>query len=126
MREFLDQLLQIDNIKVGSVEEFQGQERMIIIVSAVRSCREQVELDKKQLVGFLSDPCRMNVSITRARALLIVIGNPHLLSEDVNWRELLIYCLKERTYIGCNLPQSLAQYRYLDLNASVKLYFVLF
>lgn len=35
--------------------------------------------DEKHSLGFLSNPKRFNVAITRAKALLIVVGNPHLL-----------------------------------------------
>lgn len=30
---------------------------------------------------------RFNVSITRAKALLIVVGNPHILCRDVHWNK---------------------------------------
>lgn len=35
--------------------------------------------DDKYSLGFLSNPKRFNVAITRAKALLIVVGNPHVL-----------------------------------------------
>lgn len=35
--------------------------------------------DDKYYLGFLSNPKRFNVAITRAKALLIVVGNPHVL-----------------------------------------------
>lgn len=35
--------------------------------------------DEKQSLGFLCNPKRFNVAITRAKALLIVVGNPHVL-----------------------------------------------
>jgi superfamily I DNA and/or RNA helicase len=35
---------------------------------------------------------RFNVAITRSQALLIVVGNPKLLSLDEHWRELVGSC----------------------------------
>ena len=35
--------------------------------------------DLQNVLGFLSNPKRFNVAITRPKALLIIIGNPHIL-----------------------------------------------
>ena len=45
----------------------------------VRSSASYVSFDQRHALGFLSNPKRFNVAITRAQALLIVIGNPHIL-----------------------------------------------
>uniref|UniRef100_A0A182M8L7 Uncharacterized protein n=1 Tax=Anopheles culicifacies TaxID=139723 RepID=A0A182M8L7_9DIPT len=62
-------MLGLDNIEVGSAEQYQGREKPVIIISTVRSNRTTV--------GFLADARRLNVVLTRAQALTIIIGNPH-------------------------------------------------
>eukprot|EP00026_Physarum_polycephalum_P000193 Phypoly_transcript_00193.p1 GENE.Phypoly_transcript_00193~~Phypoly_transcript_00193.p1 ORF type:complete len:940 (+),score=127.19 Phypoly_transcript_00193:1526-4345(+) len=91
-------------IMVGSVEQFQGQERLIIIISAVRSNKEFVEFDFKHNLGFLKNPKRFNVAITRPQALLIVIGNPRVLVHDPNWARLLWHIVDHGGYTGSDLP----------------------
>lgn len=71
----------MDGVKVGSVEQFQGQEREVIIVSTVRSTVKHNEFDKTYCLGFLSNWRRFNVAITRARSLLVIVGNPHIVSK---------------------------------------------
>jgi hypothetical protein len=44
---------------------------------------------------------RFNVAITRARSLLIIVGNPILLELDENWRELINFSLEHNSYRGC-------------------------
>lgn len=104
-----DLLLELDLKlpKISSVEGFQGQERKVIILSTVRSCNTLVEEDIKHALGFVASPRRLNVAITRARALLIILGNPHLLAMDPYWRSVLIYCIERGAYTGCTfLPSS--------------------
>lgn len=82
IRKAFDSLDMID-IKVGSVEQFQGQERQVIIVSTVRSTIKHNEFDKTYCLGFLSNPRRFNVAVTRAISLLVIIGNPHIINQVI-------------------------------------------
>ncbi|KZT41659.1 P-loop containing nucleoside triphosphate hydrolase protein [Sistotremastrum suecicum HHB10207 ss-3] len=87
-------------IKVGSVEEFQGQERKVIIISTTRSNTNLITSDIRQAIGFLANAPRLNVAITRAQALLIVIGDPRVLSLDPTWRSFLSYLHRNRAWTG--------------------------
>ncbi|TFK72809.1 RNA helicase [Pluteus cervinus] len=80
-----------DGVKVGSVEEFQGQERPVIIISTVRSSKESIEYDLRHTLGFVASPRRFNVAVTRAQSMLIIVGDPHVLSLDPLWRSFLNY-----------------------------------
>lgn len=58
----------IEPPKIGSVEEFQGQERNIILVSTVRSSSMFCDHDDiKHKFSFIMNLKRMNVAISRPR-----------------------------------------------------------
>ncbi len=70
---------------ISSVDNFQGDERDIIILSTVRT---------KKVSGFLQDYHRLNVAISRARRLLIIVGNRDALSAmlvDIDGRKRNVY-----------------------------------
>ena len=90
--------------QVGSVESFQGQERKAIIISTVRSSHDQIHFDRLHDMGFLNQPKRFNVALTRAMSMLIVVGNPAVLAVDLHWRALLRHALAVGAYVGVPPP----------------------
>ncbi|KAL9188336.1 hypothetical protein ACHAXT_006714 [Thalassiosira profunda] len=88
------------DVKVGSVEEFQGSERPVIIISTVRSTVDHIAFDEKHKLGFLSSEKRFNVAITRAQALLIMVGNPFTLEKDANWESMIHHAVDGGGYTG--------------------------
>ncbi|MGH7579587.1 MAG: TM0106 family RecB-like putative nuclease [Gemmatimonadales bacterium] len=61
--------------RVGSVDKFQGQEAPVVIVSL---CASSIE-DASRGAEFLLNPNRLNVAVSRAEALAIVVGSPELM-----------------------------------------------
>jgi superfamily I DNA and/or RNA helicase len=56
--------------RVGSVDKFQGQEAPVVIVSM---CASSVE-DVPRGMGFILNKNRINVAVSRAKCLAIVVG----------------------------------------------------
>ena len=64
--------------RVGTVDKFQGQEAEVVIVSLATSSPE----DLPRHVDFFYSKNRLNVAISRARTLAVVLANPKLLELD--------------------------------------------
>jgi DNA replication ATP-dependent helicase Dna2 len=73
---------------IDTVERMQGQERDIILVSMTSS--DPIFID--QIDGFLLQPNRLNVAMTRAKSKLIVLGSVNLLSGNSMDVEVLEDC----------------------------------
>ncbi|XP_053613519.1 putative helicase mov-10-B.1 isoform X2 [Plodia interpunctella] len=89
-----------EKIEVGTVESFQGKEKRVIIVTTVRANCKLLDYDAKYSLGFLVDDKRFNVTLTRAKAKLIIIGNPACLVRDRKWREYMDLCREYDCYFG--------------------------
>lgn len=63
-----------DRSRIGTVDKFQGQEAPVLIVSMGASRGETAPRG----LDFLLNPNRLNVALSRAQCLSIVVGSPHL------------------------------------------------
>jgi superfamily I DNA and/or RNA helicase len=80
------------DLEIQSVDAYQGREKELILISAVRSNRQGK-------VGFLGDWRRLNVAITRAKRGLVVVGDPRTLRNDPHWGAYLRWCLKRECVV---------------------------
>jgi senataxin len=51
-------------------------------------------------IGFLQDERRMNVALTRARFVMIVVGNSETLSVDYNWKNYVDFIAENKCYFS--------------------------
>ncbi|KAK0573169.1 hypothetical protein LWI29_003912 [Acer saccharum] len=90
-------------VKVKSVDGFQGGEEDIIILSTVRC-------NNGGYIGFLSDPKRVNVALTRARYCLWILGNERTLTRSESVWENLVRDAKDRQcFFNVDEDQDLAR-----------------
>ncbi len=71
-------------ISINTIDSFQGQERDIVYISLVRS-------NEHGQIGFLKDYRRMNVAMTRAKKLLVIIGDSATVGQDTFYGDFLDY-----------------------------------
>jgi hypothetical protein len=71
-----------DLLRIATVDNFQGEEAKVIIVSLVRS-------NKKRNVGFLKTSNRVNVLLSRAQHGMYLIGNADTYSSVAMWQKVI-------------------------------------
>ncbi len=80
LAEFRDRFLHTDrypalNLRIGTVDRFQGMERQVVIVSLVRN-------NPQGTIGFAKEPERINVAFSRAQELLVIVGCKSLFTQQ--------------------------------------------
>lgn len=87
-------LYQLPEVRVSTVDLYQGDENDIVILSLVRTSR---------LTEFLRMRNRLVVSCSRARYGMVLIGSPDLLRKSKHWADLL-QLLEEKDCVGDRIP----------------------
>lgn len=85
----------VENLRIDTIDGFQGMERALVLVSAVRA-------NSFGEIGFLRDPRRANVLLTRAQNGMIVFGDRATLAcEKTVWAPWLAWV----DSMGAMVPQ---------------------
>ncbi|KAJ3789054.1 P-loop containing nucleoside triphosphate hydrolase protein [Lentinula aff. detonsa] len=95
--------ISLSRVDVGTVEDYQGREKRVVIISCVRSSARFLVEDGLKGIGLVFEKKRMNVAITRAKELLVIIGNGNLLKCDPYWKGFLQFALRNSLYVGPEL-----------------------
>lgn len=93
-------------VNVGIVEDYQAVERDVIIVSLTRSNSAFLPADLEQRVGLFQQAKRMNVALTRAENLLVVVGDPVMMEQDSVWKQWLEFCYHHGFWYGTKSEKS--------------------
>ena len=85
------------DLKISSVDGFQGMEKDYIIISTVRS-------NNLGKIGFAKNQKRANVALTRARKGLILVGNCKCFSKRPNiWRDFISFYYSKKLIVKGDL-----------------------
>lgn len=79
------------DVETSTVDGFQGKEKEVVVISFVRSNRNNE-------IGFLEDLRRLNVSLTRAKRKLIMVGDSETLSVNDTYRRLIEHVRRRGFY----------------------------
>ncbi|GBB94408.1 hypothetical protein RclHR1_02350007 [Rhizophagus clarus] len=89
-------------VTLRTVDNFQGEEANIVIISLVRNSSKS---DGNDSIGFLKSSNRSNVLLSRAREGMYLIGNSELMErKSLNMWAPVINILRERKQVGFGMP----------------------
>ena len=71
----------LENIEIATVDSYQGEENLIIILSLVRS-------NRFKKIGFLKTPNRVCVALSRAQHGFYMLGNMDALQKAPLWNKI--------------------------------------
>ncbi|KAG0254458.1 hypothetical protein DFQ27_006824 [Actinomortierella ambigua] len=92
-------------LTLRTIDNYQGEEADIIIISLVRSDTREDEAVSSSTIGFLKSPNRTNVLLSRARHGMYLIGNAALMDQPQNgiWPDIMAEFIQTRR-IGDGFP----------------------
>ncbi|KAG8034759.1 hypothetical protein G9C98_007835 [Cotesia typhae] len=100
-------------IEVNTVDSFQGSECDVIVMSCVRS----------EGIGFVKDPHRLCVSVTRAKHSLILCGNFNTFRINETWENLLNDAQSRGVYFDISKDEIQAITRHIVVNRNNSFFF---
>lgn len=101
----------LKSLRIATVDNFQGEEAFVVVVSLVRS-------NDEQKCGFLKTSNRINVLLSRARHGMYIIGNSDTSKSVPMWAEVLSI-LERSNNIGPTLALCCPRHRETPIEVSI-------
>ncbi|RDA86075.1 hypothetical protein CP532_1289 [Ophiocordyceps camponoti-leonardi (nom. inval.)] len=115
-RSLLNKSTLLKSVRVATVDNFQGEEARVVVISLVRS-------NPQNKCGFLSTSNRINVLLSRARNGMYIIGNANTCQHVPMWAE-VIATLKASSRFGTSLELQCPRHPNARLSVSQPDHFV--
>ncbi|KAK0451445.1 uncharacterized protein EV420DRAFT_1621833 [Desarmillaria tabescens] len=97
---YMEQVTVSEHVRLGTVDNFQGKEAKIVIISLVGNSGS---FDNDESIGLLKSSNRINVALSRAQHGLYILGNASNLRQNPTWKT-IIDEMGQRDQIGFGFP----------------------
>ena len=111
--EVLKKYFNTNKIQVDLVQNFQGWQFRVVLISSVRTKSLEINSNENLLYSLLINPYSMNTCLTRSEELLVVFGNRNFLINvpdlflpyrmSIMWRNLISLCIHNNSYYKIKL-----------------------
>jgi len=100
IRRMLRQRPTVQDVRLCPIDNYQGEENDIVLLSVVRSCSSR---ELKPTIGFVKDENRICVALSRAKMGLYVVGNFRHLARNSDLWSKVVQRAKETDVLGDSL-----------------------
>jgi len=90
-------------IEMGTVDAFQGRQKDVILLSCVRA-GQTTDGTTTTSIGFVGNRQRLNVSLTRAKYAMYIIGHMNSLTSNEDWNKLHTNAIERQTIFQLTSP----------------------
>ncbi|CAM4853435.1 unnamed protein product [Rotaria socialis] len=91
-------------IEIGTVDAFQGRQKDVILLSCVRAT-QITDASTTVGIGFVANRQRLNVSLTRAKYAMYILGHMNSLNVNEDWQKLYSNAVERKAIFQLTLPE---------------------
>ncbi|CAF1228145.1 unnamed protein product [Adineta ricciae] len=86
-------------IEIGTVDAFQGRQKDVILLSCVRATQTTDSSTTTTGIGFVANRQRLNVSLTRAKYAMYILGHMASLNINEDWQKLITNAVERKAIL---------------------------